>query len=124
MHESFAVKFLQIKVMLRKKCRHDSNIYFTRRRNDMQGRRSPREGGRWGRIDTGQRPPVLNWDEKCPFSIFLSLFNQSIFKCKSSFPDVFYEKDVLKNFAKFTGKHLCWRLFFNKVAGCRPAILF
>ena len=27
------------------------------------------------------------------------------------------------NFAKFTGKHLCQSLFFNKVAGLRPAIL-
>ena len=27
------------------------------------------------------------------------------------------KKDVLRNFAKFTGKHLCQRLFFNKVAG-------
>ena len=26
-------------------------------------------------------------------------------------------KSVLKNFAKFTGKHLWWRLFLNKVAG-------
>ena len=26
------------------------------------------------------------------------------------------EKSVLKNFAKFTGKHLYWSLFFNKVA--------
>ena len=31
------------------------------------------------------------------------------------------EKIVLKNFAKFTGKHLCHSLFFNKVAGARPA---
>ena len=29
-------------------------------------------------------------------------------------------KGVLKNFAKFTGKHLCHSLFFNKVAGSRP----
>ena len=28
---------------------------------------------------------------------------------------IFYEKDVLKNFAKFTGKHLCQSLFLNKV---------
>ena len=28
-------------------------------------------------------------------------------------------KDVLKYFAKFIGKHLCWRLSFNKVAGLR-----
>ena len=36
---------------------------------------------------------------------------------RSSRPDVFYEKGVLRNFAKFTGKHLCQSLFFNKVAG-------
>ena len=33
---------------------------------------------------------------------------------------MFYKKDVLRNFAKFTGKHLCQRLFLNKVAGLRP----
>ena len=32
-------------------------------------------------------------------------------------------KGVLKNFAKFTGKHLCQSLFFNKVTGLRPATL-
>ena len=32
-------------------------------------------------------------------------------------PDVFCKKGVLRNFAKFTGKHLCQSLFFNKVAG-------
>ena len=30
---------------------------------------------------------------------------------------------VLRNFVKFTGKHLCQSLFFHKVAGMRPAIL-
>ena len=30
---------------------------------------------------------------------------------------VFFKKNYLKNFAKFTGKHLCLSLFFNKVAG-------
>ena len=29
-------------------------------------------------------------------------------------------KGVLRNFAKFTGKHLCQSLFFNKVAGLSP----
>ena len=33
------------------------------------------------------------------------------------------KKDVLKNFAKFAGKQLCWNLSFNKVAGLNPAIL-
>ena len=28
-------------------------------------------------------------------------------------PEVFYKKGVLRNFAKFTGKHLCQSLFFN-----------
>ena len=30
---------------------------------------------------------------------------------------MFCKKDVLKHFAKFTEKHLCLSLFFNKVAG-------
>ena len=29
----------------------------------------------------------------------------------------FLNIDVLENFANFTGKCLCWSLFFNKVAG-------
>ena len=32
-------------------------------------------------------------------------------------PEVFCKKRFLRNFAKFTGKHLCQSLFFNKVAG-------
>ena len=39
---------------------------------------------------------------------------------RSSHPEVFCKKGVLRNFAKFTGKHLCQSLFFNKVAGLRP----
>ena len=29
--------------------------------------------------------------------------------------EVFYKKDYLKNFTKFTGKHLCWNLFFKQI---------
>ena len=36
---------------------------------------------------------------------------------------MFCKKGVLKNCAKFTEKQLCQRLFFNKVAGVRPATL-
>ena len=36
---------------------------------------------------------------------------------RSSRLEVFCRKDVLRNFAKFTGKHLCQSLFLNKVAG-------
>ena len=40
----------------------------------------------------------------------------AFFTTRSSRPEVFCKK-VLRNFAKFTGKHLCHSLFFNKVAG-------
>ena len=33
---------------------------------------------------------------------------------RSSRPEVFCKKGVLRNFTKFTGKHLCQSLFFNK----------
>ena len=36
---------------------------------------------------------------------------------RSSRPEVFCKKGVLKNVTKFTGKHMCQNLFFNKV-GC------
>ena len=42
---------------------------------------------------------------------------------RSSRPEVFSEKGVLRNIAKFTGKYLCQSLFFNKVADLRPATL-
>ena len=34
---------------------------------------------------------------------------------RSSRPEVFCRKGVLRNFAKFTDKHLCQSLFLNKV---------
>ena len=37
-----------------------------------------------------------------------------LWSCRS---EVFCKKGVLKNFAKFTGKHLCQSLFFNKFLG-------
>ena len=40
--------------------------------------------------------------------------------CRSSRPDVFCKEGVLKIFTKFTGKHLCQSLFFNKFTGLRP----
>ena len=41
---------------------------------------------------------------------------------QESCPDVFCKKGVLRNFAKFPGKQLCQRFFFNKVAGLGPLI--
>ena len=40
-------------------------------------------------------------------------------KIRSSYPEVFCKKSVLRNFAKFTGKQLCKSLFFNKIVGLR-----
>ena len=42
---------------------------------------------------------------------------------RSSRPEVFCRKGVLKNFAKFSGKHLYQSLFISKVADLRPATL-
>ena len=39
--------------------------------------------------------------------------------CRSSYRRCSIEKHILKNFAKWEGKHLCQDLFFNKVAGLR-----
>ena len=43
--------------------------------------------------------------------------------CRSSHRRCSLRKGVLRNFVKFTGKHLCQSLLFNKVAGLRPATL-
>ena len=48
---------------------------------------------------------------------YLRLFETKASTSRSSRPEVFCKKGVLRNFAEFTGKHLCQRLFFNKVAG-------
>ena len=56
---------------------------------------------------------LQNYERACP----------SRYKDRSSRLEVFCKKGVLGNFAKFTGKHLCQRLFFNKVAGLKPATL-
>ena len=47
-----------------------------------------------------------------------------VVKDRSSHRRCSEKKGVLRNFTKFPGKHLCQSLFFNKVAGLRPATLF
>ena len=49
--------------------------------------------------------------------------NSHLQECRSSNHRCSVRKGVLRNFTKFTGKHLCQSLFFNKVAGRRPATL-
>ena len=38
-------------------------------------------------------------------------------------PEVFCKKGVVKNFANFTGKHLCWSLFLITLQVFRPTTL-
>ena len=44
----------------------------------------------------------------------LTCYTDIILVSRSSRPEVFCHIGVLKSFAKFTGKHLCWRLLFKK----------
>ena len=75
------------------------------------------------------------YNKSFPFGIFLfplfkysatPLFSRFSFKpsfpnfsYRSSRPEVFCKKGVPGIFSKFTGKHLCQSLFFNKVTGLR-----
>ena len=45
-----------------------------------------------------------------------SHLNKNIIHLRSSHRSFSVKKGVLRNFVKFTGKHLCQSLFFNKVA--------
>ena len=44
---------------------------------------------------------------------YINLFDT----CEKQPPQVFCKKGVLRDFAKFTGKHLCYSPFLNKIAG-------
>ena len=46
--------------------------------------------------------------------IIISLGQMKQSNCRSSCPEVFCKKGVLRNFEKFTRKHLYQRLFLNK----------
>ena len=71
-----------------------------------------------------QRYPFL-FRQNCPScSAKLIYFIVAFSFFRSSSPELFYKKVVLRNFAKFAGKHLCQSLFLSKVAGLRLATLF
>ena len=50
-------------------------------------------------------------------AFWLCFTSISLITIRSSHQRCFVKKGVFRNFAKFTGKHLCQNLFFNKVAG-------
>ena len=58
---------------------------------------------------------------QCLADQLLWLYGEYTFR--SSYPELFYKKGVLKNFAKFIRKNMFRSLLFNKVAGWRPQTL-
>ena len=56
-------------------------------------------------------------NDSCAVTLPNTLIRLPLIICffRGSLPEVFCEKGVLRNFAKFIGKHLCQSLFFNKV---------
>ena len=69
---------------------------------------------------------IFPWDNMAFLCrIFLLPEKKALFflLCRRSRPEVFCKKGVLRNFRKFTGKHLRQSLFFIKVAGLRTPFL-
>ena len=74
------------------------------------------------------------WHSQTKLIVWDTTFFWSLISCKklryylipsrSSQQKCSMKKCVLRNFTKFTGKHFYKSLFFNKVAGLRPATLF
>ena len=57
------------------------------------------------------------------FLLLVMLFAH-VAKRSNSRSQIFFKKGVLKNFAMFIGKHLCWSRFLIKFQCCRHAFLF
>ena len=66
---------------------------------------------------------LLKWEFGCLFLYGYFRIYIVLHSIKKQSPEVFYKKGVLRNFAKFTEKYLCQRLFFNKVADLKSTIL-
>ena len=67
------------------------------------------------------------WDELQKEEVVGKCFVKKVFLKSTethNFVIISYCECILKNFTKFTGKHLCWSLFFDKVAGLKPETLF
>ena len=73
------------------------------------------------KLDLERRSQILVFEFKSGNINFCSVLTGTF--SRSSRPDMFCKKGVLRNLTKFKGKHLCQSLFLNKVAGLRPATL-
>ena len=66
-------------------------------------------------------PNMISVTSEVGFYVQFLSFGISILR--SNHQRCFVKKGFLRNVTKFIGKHLCHSLFFNKVAGLRPATL-
>ena len=66
---------------------------------------------------------LLTFLSVCWWIVMLMTMMMMTTNFRSSHRGCFVRKNVLWNFAKFTGIYLCQSLFFNKVVGLRPATL-
>ena len=78
-------------------------------------------------VETQQRPlKFMKMIDLCLY-LFLNnvfyLLKLMLATYRSNRPEMFCKKSVPRNFVKFTGKHLCQSLFFNKIAYPRPETL-
>ena len=58
-----------------------------------------------------------------PLNVHKAQGHDDVSISRSSHQRCYIKEGVLRNYIKFTGKHLCQSLFLNKVAGLRPATL-
>ena len=65
----------------------------------------------------------INLEKTFWCNCFRSLSLDKTHFLKSSRSRMFFKISVLKNFAMFTGKHLCWSLFLKNIQAWRPATL-
>ena len=60
---------------------------------------------------------LLKRDSSISIFSFFYMIPPVVASVRSSHPEMYWKRGILKNLAKFTGKKLCWSLFFNKGAG-------
>ena len=59
----------------------------------------------------------------CPLEKKKKSAKSLVWDCGDSLSQMFFKIGILKNFANFTGKHMCWSLFLIKLLVLRPATL-
>ena len=75
-------------------------------------------------LKTSKRYQLLYFFQLWAYYSYATLNKLHRYYIQKQPPEVFCKKCVLRNFAKFTEKHLCKNLFFNKVAGLSQYTIF